>query len=116
MTRVSAVIFKEDIEFVNRKTTMIRSPTRKPTVAEQAKTKEVLSNIKQDDSAFAEYMAQLKIEDDDYFKFNGKTFKTILNNYLKCLKICEEIIADMQTQGKKYWDDPELGPQSTSLK
>jgi len=60
------------------------------------------------DLAFEHFMRKIKIHEEDY-TFPGKT--TILNDELKCLRRCYDIIKELEASGQARWNDPEFGPQ-----
>ena len=68
-----------------------------------------MRNPQEEEAIFAQFMAELELTDEDYF-IPEKT--TILNNNLKCLKKCEQLLKDMQANGETLWVDPDFGPNS----
>jgi Ca2+-binding EF-hand superfamily protein len=66
-----------------------------------------LADAEAAEKAFEKYMAKVKIAPEDYFE--GKS--TILNDQIKCLKRCYEIVKGLEKAGgDMIWHDSEFGP------
>ena len=59
---------------------------------------------------FDELMSKYKITDKDKFEVGKKKWGTIFNSQMAALKYCHEVVKKLESEGKKYWDDPEFGP------